>query len=434
MGPGAGAGTTRSGDVVAVQPRLRRALKAQGIDVLRVGPQGRVWTQDATLVPVVAPDVPRLLSGASVSATRVVGDDTWLVEGRPAPGGPVVLVQRREDSRAFAEQVLARTGAALGVGLAVALIAGIPLARRFSRSLRRTAAAARRLAAGCRQVRAPIDGPAEIGEVASALNALAAALETSEGRQKEFLLSISHELRTPLTAITGFAESLADGLVTGDGVPAAGVTMRAEARRLTRLVTDLLDLARLGAQDFRIDLVDVDLTTLVADAAQVWKARCDAEGVPFTAEIPPVPVPVRTDPLRVRQILDGLAENALRVTPAGRPIVFALHTEPTHAVLDIRDGGPGLTAQDCAVAFDRSALYQRYRGIRKVGTGVGLALVAGLTARLGGRATAGRAPEGGARFTIRLPVGRTHRRPGAGCAVQPATVPLPSPARPPSSA
>jgi two-component system sensor histidine kinase BaeS len=403
--PGLGTRAPRGAGGVAVQPRLRRALQAQEIDVLRVGSQGRVWTEDSTLVPVVAPDVPQLLSGTSVSTMRVVAEDTWLVEGRPAPGGPVMLVQRREDSRAFAQQVLARTGVALGVGLAVALIAGVPLARRFSRSLRRTAAAARRLAAGSRQVRAPVDGPAEIGEVASALNALAAALETSEGRQKEFLLSVSHELRTPLTAITGFAESLADGLVTGEKVPSAGATIRAEAGRLTRLVTDLLDLARLGAQDFRIDPTPVDLTALVADAAQVWQVRCDAEGVPFTTQIPRMPVPVHTDPLRVRQILDGLAENALRVTPAGRPIVFALHTEATHALLDVRDGGPGLTPEDCAVAFDRSALYQRYRGIRKVGTGVGLALVAGLTTRLGGHATAGRAPEGGARFTIRLPVG-----------------------------
>ncbi|SBW18914.1 sensor histidine kinase [Protofrankia symbiont of Coriaria ruscifolia] len=102
-------------------------------------------------------------------------------------------------------------------------------------------------------------------------------------------------------------------------------------------------------------------------------------------------------------LLDGLAENALRVVPTGAPIVFALRKEGKHAVIEVRDAGPGLTAEDCAVAFERSLLYERYRGIRPVSTGLGLALVAGLTARLGGQAEAGTAPEGGAAFTIRLP-------------------------------
>ena len=69
----------------------------------------------------------------------------------------------------------------------------------------------------------------------------------------------------------------------------------------------------------------------------------------------------------------------------------------------MRDGGPGLTEDDLAVAFERSALYDRYRGVRRVGTGVGLALVAGLVARLGGQVQAGHAPEGGASFAVRLP-------------------------------
>jgi two-component system sensor histidine kinase BaeS len=73
-------------------------------------------------------------------------------------------------------------------------------------------------------------------------------------------------------------------------------------------------------------------------------------------------------------------------------------------VLQVRDGGPGLRPEDLPVAFERSVLYQRYRGVRQVGTGVGLALVHGLTTRLGGSASAGRAAEGGACFTVRLPL------------------------------
>ncbi len=162
-----------------------------------------------------------------------------------------------------------------------------------------------------------------MAELADALNRLSAALATSEGREREFLLSVSHELRTPLTAVRGYAEALADGVVPPADVGRTGPVMLAEAERLDRLVGDLLDLARLRAQDFRLDLGDVDLTQLVQQAGEVWRDRCGREGVELLVQTTGAPLVVRTDPTRVRQIVDGLAENALRVTPAGRPIVLA---------------------------------------------------------------------------------------------------------------
>jgi len=296
-----------------------------------------------------------------------------------------------------------RLGVALAVGLLVAAIAGVLLARRLARPLQHAAAAAHRLSTGARDVRLQPEGPAEVAEVAEALNGLSSALAVSEGRQREFLLSVSHELRTPLTAVKGYAEALADGVVPPQAVAPTGRVLLAESDRLERLVRDLLDLARLGAQDFRIDLASVDVADLMRQAAVVWADRCAREGVLFSAEIPATPMPISSDPTRLRQIVDGLAENALRVTPSGRPIVFAVVPTSDEVLLQVRDGGPGLTDDDCRVAFDRSALYDRYRGVRKVGTGVGLALVAGLANRLGGRAAAGRSQEGGACFTVHLP-------------------------------
>ncbi|MBI3686579.1 MAG: HAMP domain-containing histidine kinase [Actinobacteria bacterium] len=400
------------------QPRAAMLLIGPGVSVGLVGPNGEIDSRTPQVVgALTVAEVRDMLAGGSVSAVRSVAGSTVLVEARPLPAGSggVVLVQRRSDALDPAAPIFRRTAVAMLLGLAVAVPSGILLARRLALPLRRAADAAHALAAGQRDVRVPIEGPAEVAEVADSINRLSEALQFSEGRQRDFLLSVSHELRTPLTAIGGFAESLADGVTTGTDVPAAGQTILAESRRLERLVSDLLDLARLGAADFRIDLTDVDLTSLLADAAGVWRARCDAVGVRFTAELPPAPVWVRSDPTRVRQIIDGLAENALRVTPAGRPIVFALSVGPQPpagvAVLQVRDGGPGLTPDDCAVAFTRSALYQRYRGVRQVGTGLGLALVHGLATRLGGTAQAGRAAEGGASFVVRLPLAGGFDRP-----------------------
>ena len=402
-------------------------LAGAGVQAVRVRAKGTVVGAAAGLVSGDQTDVSAAAQGRSVQGSRTIAGVRYLVDVEPVDGGGgVLLLQKASDARAVTRGVVWRFVLALLVGLlTAALLAGL-LARRLTRPLAGAALAAQRLATGERDVRLAEDGPTEVTAVASSLNSLATSLATSEGRQREFLLSISHELRTPLTAIKGFAEALADRVSTGDAAVAAGRTIEAEANRLQRLVSDLLDLARLAADDFRLDLADVDLGELVREAGEVWSGRCSAVGVVFRLELPDEPVTALTDATRLRQVLDGLAENALRVTPAGRPIVFALALEtggapgvpgepgepgepgaaagPARSVLAVRDGGPGLSAGDRAVAFERGVLYERYRGVRQVGTGLGLALAAGLVGCLGGTAEAAEAPEGGAAFLVRLPL------------------------------
>jgi len=418
-------GGGRFGGAAARRVRTRNQLNALKIDftfITRSGATSGGPADGRAARALTEPERAAVVGGESLSLTRDVGGTRTLVEARQTGSGGIVLAQALSDA-GFAREAVGRIGIALLVGLGVAVLAGILLARLLARPLRRAAAAAHDLARGRRDVHLPPEGPAEVAEVADALTRLSGALATSEGRQRDFLLSVSHELRTPLTAITGFAESLADGVSTGADVRPVGRTILGEAHRLDRLVSDLLDLARLGAQDFRIDRHPVDLTALVASAGDVWRARCQAVGVRAQVDLPSHPVLCVTDPTRVRQIIDGLAENALRVTPAGAPVVLGLYELPGTAVLQVRDGGPGLTPEDCAVAFERSVLYERYRGVRQVGTGVGLALVHGLATRLRGTAEAGRAAEGGACFTVRLPL--TDPSPYAPTAPLPPLAPAP---------
>jgi two-component system sensor histidine kinase BaeS len=381
----------------ADEERILRQLRNQGVEayLIRAGRADRAGLPDAVVATVAA--------GSAVAGRRAVVDGrTSIVEGRPLPGGNgVVLAQPWRTGTGLLGWRMLWLPLLAGLGAGVA--AGGLLARRLARPIRNAATAAARLRAGDRSVRVPIEPPAEVEDLAHALNGLAAALATSEGRQREFLLSVSHELRTPLTTIRGYAEALSDGVVAAEGAQRAGQTMLAEAEHLDRLVSDLLTLARLEAADFAVELVPVDAARLVADAAEAWGARAAAVGAVLRSEAAGGPVGVHTDPGRLRQVLDGLLDNALRVVPAGAPVVLAVRAEAAGAVVEIRDGGPGFTDADLAVVFERGALYERYRGVRKVGSGVGLALAAGLVRRIGGRIEAGHAAEGGARFTIWLP-------------------------------
>jgi len=103
-------------------------------------------------------------------------------------------------------------------------------------------------------------------------------------------------------------------------------------------------------------------------------------------------------------MVDNLAENALRVVPAGGVITMSGWAESPWGVVAVRDSGPGLSPEDCEVAFEPGILHERYRGLRPVGTGLGLALVGRLAAGMGGWARADSAPEGGAAFTVGVPL------------------------------
>jgi signal transduction histidine kinase len=394
-GPGSRLGLAKVEDV----------LRGQGITVVVLTDSGVLTGGDQAVAVVRAAGV-TAAPAQPVSATVRVAGRSVLVEARHVANGGFALVQQVGLGATVTPLLRRDTLLSLGIGLVVAAVAGLLLAGVLSRPLRRTAQVAMTMGNGRRDLRAPVEGPREVADVADAVNRLADSLARSESRQKEFLLSVSHELRTPLTAVSGFAESLADGVVTGDDVPRVGGLVLAEAQRLDRLVRDLLDLARLGADDFRLDLAEIDLTGLVLATAEVWRARCADRDVPYRVEAPDRPVVVVADARRLRQVLDGLTENALRVTPAGRPIVLSLGVVPGFAVLRVRDGGPGLSDADYQVAFQRGVLHGRYRHERPVGTGVGLALAHGLVTRLGGTIQAGPAPEGGACFTVTLRLAR----------------------------
>lgn len=368
-------------------------LRAQGVSVEPIIP--------GTTVPTsMSPDqINQVATGHAVSGRKCADRGACaFLEARPVGQGTgIVLVQPVSVVSAVTSTAIGRIAIALVVGFIVAVFIGLLAARRLVRPLANAADAAHRLAVGDRDVRVTPEGPAEVAEIAVALNVLAEELAYSEGRQREFFLSISHELRTPLTAIRGYAEAMADGVVGADETVQVGAVVTAESLRLDRLVSDLLDLARTGAVDFPLNAHPIDLADVLREAGHVWESRCAKEGVDFSLDVHEGPIVVNTDPIRLRQIIDNLAENALRVTPAGAPIIFALK-QP--GVIEVRDGGPGLSEQDIAVAFEPGELYERYKGVRKVGTGFGLALVGRLSQRLGAQATAGMAPEGGAAFRI----------------------------------
>jgi len=384
-------------------------LADQGIAVVSIGPKGAVTGTDRRAVRAARQaGGAGAVGGASLSGSATVAGQLELVEARSTAAGGFALVTPADVAGATRQALERRLLAAVLAGTVAAVLIGLLIARVVSAPLRRTANLAKAMGQGSRDLRAPVTGPREVAAVSAAVNDLADALQHSESRQRQFLTSVSHELRTPLAGISGQAQALADGMIPETEQRDVGRAIVGESARLERLISDLLDLARLGADGFHLDLGPTDVSALVTEMARVWRVRCAARGVPLVVDVPQGGVVVTTDSRRVRQVLDGLAENALRVLQPGQPLVlhvgWVTAADGSSAVLQVRDGGPGLAPEDYPVAFEPGVLHERYRGLRPGGAGLGLALVHSLVRRLGGSVVASRAPEGGVAMTIRLPL------------------------------
>jgi two-component system OmpR family sensor kinase len=291
------------------------------------------------------------------------------------------------------------------------------------------------IAAGDLTQRVPeSDTRTEVGKLAAALNGMLSQIETafrareesereartSEHRMRRFVGDASHELRTPLTSIRGFAELYRMGAVANEpDIDRVMKRIENEATRMGILVDDLLLLARLDQQrPLERDLID--LVPIATDAAH--DARAVAPGRDVQLDIvTDDPVIVVGDDARLRQVVGNLVTNALTHTPDSASVTIRLSVEETAseasddeadsslpgarvAVLEVADTGPGLSPDDAQRVFERFYRVEESRTRSMGGSGLGLSIVAALTAAHGGTADVTSEVGKGSRFRIRIPL------------------------------
>lgn len=324
----------------------------------------------------------------------------------------------------------------------ISVVLGAALTRVLSesalRGLRRVATTAEQFAEGDyeQRIEGGIDSAQEIVRLNSSLNVMLgniqAAIKERDGtvaKMREFIGDASHELRTPLVTVRGYAELYRMGAIqTPEDVASAMDRIESEAKRMARLVEDLLTLARLDEQR-PMQQKSVDLVPIVSQATSDARAQApdrvfrfievspDASSVidPDTAENieqvfspPPVmpPAVVIGDENSIRQVIANLITNALRYTPAGSPIDLGLGVswQRREAVIHVIDYGPGIPKQLRAKIFERFYRTDKSRARETGGSGLGLAIVAGIVHAHNGRVDIVETVGGGATFRIALPL------------------------------
>jgi signal transduction histidine kinase len=310
--------------------------------------------------------------------------------GGPASGGAVLVASDTSDI----SRTLGRLGLVVALaGVAVAALAvlgAVWLTRRGLAPLQRLAAAAgeiERTADPARRLPRSVV-PDEIGQLTGVLNRMLTSLEASRESERRFLADASHELRTPVTALIGNVEFVArhgaDTEVLED--------LRRDAARLGRLVDDLLAMERSGRAGPESSLSSVDVDAVVREAV------AGMQGLNGRLEVGPVePAQVIGERDALARVVENLVSNAVVHGPASGKVSVALREVDGHAVLSVRDEGPGPDPVNAERLFER--FWRAPEAAERPGSGLGLAIVAAIVNRHGGRVSVD-----GSTFKVELPV------------------------------
>jgi two-component system, OmpR family, sensor kinase len=283
------------------------------------------------------------------------------------------------------------------------------LIRRGLRPVDQMVTTATAIAGGDLSQRVPDPDPrTELGQLGGALNQMLSQVEQSmqvrtesESRMRRFVADAAHELRTPLTSLRGYAELYRQGaLPTSDAVGHAMGRIESEGSRMSRLVEDLLLLARLD-QHRALERTPVDISALVTDAVSDFRVANPARIV--SASVQPGLV-VTGDALRIRQVVDNLLANAQAHTPITAAVNVIVDQVGSNVRLNVSDTGPGISEADQERIFERFWRADPGRTRRSGGSGLGLSITASLVAAMHGTIEVSSELGRGATFTVTFPV------------------------------
>lgn len=292
-------------------------------------------------------------------------------------------------------KILAVVAASASAATAAALALGTSIARRIER----LGAASGRLAAGDLGARAPDDGPRELAALGRSFNEMATSLESLFDARRDLVVAASHDLRTPVASIMAMLEAIEDGLAD----PAEYLEpLQAETRRLSALVEDLFELARIDAGALAWELQAVQLAPVVESCLRGLVADARARNVRLEQRLDDAVPEACCAPAQVERVLLNLLTNALRHTPSDGSVAVVLAAADEQVRVSVEDTGEGITREAARHMFER---FWRADSARNGdGSGLGLAIARGLVEAQGGRIWAEPRAEGGARVSFTLPV------------------------------
>jgi signal transduction histidine kinase len=242
-----------------------------------------------------------------------------------------------------------------------------------------------------------------------AAEAARTAAEEANRSKSEFLTTMSHELRTPLTAVLGFADVIINpifGAETPEQFREYGGYIKSSGEHLLLLINDMLDLAKIEAGKMELREVEINLDTAVHAVLAMTKERAHMQGVSVAWRVPPDPIVLRVDEIKLKQALINVVANAIKFTPAHGRITLDVSTSTDTVDIKVADTGIGIKPEDIPKVFEPYTQIDSTVASLHRGTGLGMPLCLSLMKLHGGTVMIDSAVGFGTTVTLRLPANR----------------------------
>ena len=287
--------------------------------------------------------------------------------------------------------------------LIIALVFNYVMSRYITKPLSQLRDAARTIAAGNFKERVEFKNTTnEIEELGDTFNFMADSIEQLENMRQSFVSNVSHELRTPMTTIIGFIEGIMDGTIPPEKHQQYLSIVLDESRRLSRLVSDLLDLSRMENGKLQLDIKEFDINEMVRLAIIKMEKRIASKDIKLTVNFQTDNLYALADKDSIARVLTNILDNAIKFTPQGGFIDIKTGKEHGKIYTSITNSGIGIAKEDIMHVFDRFYKSDKSRSLDKSGVGLGLYMVKSLLLAHGENIWAESEPNEYARFTFTL--------------------------------
>lgn len=264
---------------------------------------------------------------------------------------------------------------ACAVALVIAAILIINYTRRsVLKPLKELNTAVLGIASGNFQNRLPT-GNDEIGQLSSSFNHMASSLEQMDDMRSRFISDISHELRTPMTSITGFVGGILDGTIPPEKTEEYLKIVYSESQRLTKLTNDMLEMSKMSAPQFKLDVSEFDINELLRLCIIQFEQKISSKNLEIDATIPDGKLMVLADKNAVQRVIINILDNAVKFSYENTTVTISAVKKSTKVYVSIGNLGTGIDEKDLPNIFDRFYKTDTSRSNDKLGAGLGLSLV-----------------------------------------------------------
>lgn len=240
------------------------------------------------------------------------------------------------------------------------------------RPLREIGRAAKSFSRGKFNVRVRVRGNDELSELADSFNKMAIAIESKDEMQKNFLSNVSHDLKTPMTTIAGFVDGILDGAIPADKQDYYLNIIKNEVKRLSRLVTSLLDLSRLQSGERKFEFKQFNICELTRQTVLSFENQLEEKKLDVEFDMDDFDMMAYGDKDAINQVIYNLCHNAIKFSYEGAKYKVSLKYDADNIKFTMFNEGVGISGEDLPFVFDRFYKSDKSRGLDKSGTGLGL--------------------------------------------------------------